>query len=126
MIKTVGILGYGSFGQFLHTLAQTHLPDVQVKIWNRKQEPDTKLFFDFKEVCACDVLVFAVSISALEEIIARAVPCIGADTVLVDVATVKTHPVALFQKYASEKKYIATHPMFGPYSFEKKGKSLVC
>lgn len=124
MIKTVGILGYGSFGQFLHTLAKTYIPDVQVKIWDRKHEPDTSTFFSFEEVCACDVVIFAVSISALEEIIQRAVPFVRDDAILVDIATVKTHPVSLFQKYASKKKYISTHPMFGPYSFEKKGNSL--
>lgn len=121
---TVGILGYGSFGQFLHTLAQAHVPDAQTKVWDRKSEPDAKTFFSFEEVCACDVLIFAVSISALEEIIARAVSHISANTVLVDVATVKLHAAALFKKYAEGRNYITTHPMFGPYSFAKEGNTL--
>lgn len=124
MVKTIGIVGYGSFGQFVHMLARMYCPDVVVKVWSRKQLPDTRTFFTFEEVCACDVLIMTVSIAAFEEVLMRAMVHVGPETIVVDVATVKMHPIALLQKYAGGKTYIATHPMFGPYSFAKRGNVL--
>jgi prephenate dehydrogenase len=44
----------------------------------------------------------------------------GADTIIVDVATVKVYTTEILKRLAGDKKYIAMHPMFGPESYEKK------
>jgi prephenate dehydrogenase len=39
--------------------------------------------------------------------------------VIVDVATVKVHTVEILERLASDRQWIAMHPMFGPESFKK-------
>src|SRR6185295_16965138 len=42
-------------------------------------------------------------------------------TIIVDVATVKVHTVSLLKKLAKGRRYVATHPVWGPESYEKRG-----
>lgn len=121
---TLGIIGYGAFGKFLHTLAKGYLPEVTVRIYSRSHTTDGVIFFSFEDVCASDVMVPAVPISALEETFAAIALHSRPETVVVDVATVKSHAVGLLEKHKGKFAYVATHPMFGPYSYEKKGNSI--
>lgn len=121
---TLGIIGYGDFGSFLYRYAKARLPHIFVAVYSRAHEPDRDIFFPFEETCASDVVIPAVPIRAFEETIARIAPCVRPQTVIADVATVKTHTVNILKKYEGRFRFIATHPMFGPYSYEKKGKSL--
>ncbi|OGG59732.1 hypothetical protein A2765_04045 [Candidatus Kaiserbacteria bacterium RIFCSPHIGHO2_01_FULL_56_24] len=120
---TLGILGYGDFGKFLHELARGHLPDMAVKVSSSRFPADGKTFFSLEEVCQSDILILSVPISAFEEVVKNIAPLIGANTLVCDVATVKKHSVDILR---SQKipHFIATHPMFGPYSYEKQNKSL--
>ncbi|MBU6323790.1 prephenate dehydrogenase/arogenate dehydrogenase family protein [Patescibacteria group bacterium] len=121
---TVGIIGYGDFGSFLHRFIRTHLPQVSVVAYVRGREPDRDVFFPFEEVCASDIVIPAVPIRAFADTLERIAPHVRPQTVIADVATVKTYTVDLLKKYEGKFRFIATHPMFGPYSYEKKGKSL--
>lgn len=120
---TLGILGYGDFGKFLHKLARVHLPDIAVKISSSRFPADGKTFFSLEEVCTSDILILAVPISAFESVIKQIAHLIGETTIACDVATVKKHTVAILKDY-KVSRFIATHPMFGPYSYGKQGKSL--
>ena len=84
---------------------------------------DGKVFFSLEEVCRADVLILCVPISCFEELVKEIKPLLGAHTIVCDVATVKKHTVSILQAQGI-RKYVATHPMFGPYSYEKQGKSL--
>ncbi|MGE3143403.1 MAG: hypothetical protein AB7L65_08785, partial [Hyphomonadaceae bacterium] len=42
-------------------------------------------------------------------------------SVLVDVATVKSHTAGALRRLAADRPFIATHPMFGPESYAKLG-----
>lgn len=119
-IKTVGIVGYGSFGALAHTLFQRFAPGVSVRIFSQEQKPDGTKFFSLAETAACDAVILAVPIHAFEEVLAKVVPLAGKDTVIVDIATVKVHTTALLKKLAKGRRYIAAHPMFGPESYEKR------
>ncbi len=122
-IQSIGIIGFGSFGQFLFELSKEHFPDLMVKVSSSRQEPDGKDFFPLEEVCATDLLFLCVPINAFEETVEKILPLLGENTVVCDVTTIKKHTVSVLQ----EKKvphYIATHPMFGPYSYAKHNNSL--
>jgi hypothetical protein len=43
-IKTIGIIGCGAFGVFLHTLARRFLSTIEVKIYSSRELPDGKHF----------------------------------------------------------------------------------
>lgn len=121
--KTIGIVGYGDFGQFLHKLAKELFPESEVRVFSRRQTPDGVTFFALEEVCQTEVLILSVAISAFSSVIDDIKKLIGTNTVVVDVATVKSHTVSVL-KEAGIKNFIATHPMFGPYSYEKHNNSL--
>jgi prephenate dehydrogenase len=122
-ISSVGIVGHGNFGKFLQVLLARFTPEIQVKIFS----PKTKLhapYCTLEEVAKCDAVVLAVSIHALEPVIKKFVPLMSGEGILVDVSTVKKYPAGLLKKYAEGKKYIATHPMFGPESYAKRGENV--
>jgi len=119
-LKTVGIIGYGSFGALACTLFERFVPRVMVRIFSQEQKPDNTKFFSLADTAQCDAVILAVPIHAFEEVLAQVVPLAGKDTVIVDIATVKVHTIALLKKLAKGHRYIATHPMFGPESYEKR------
>ena len=123
-ITSVGIIGYGDFGKFIHTLAGKVSDEVQVKVFSRRAEIDNTVFFKHEEVCACDVLFLTVPIHSFEKVLEQAVPHVGENTIVFDIATVKTHTTNILRKYRGQIQYVATHPMFGPYSYEKRGDTL--
>lgn len=120
-MASVGIVGYGSFGALLAELIHKHSPKTEVRIFSRRKKPDGKRFFAFEEVAVCDALVLAVPISAIESELRKVVPLTRPETVIVDVATVKVHTVKLLKKFAKGRAWIATHPMWGPESYKKRG-----
>src|SRR3989338_2864683 len=119
-IKTIGIVGYGSFGALAFTLFQRFAPSIQVRVFSREQEPDNKKYFSLADTAQCDAVILTVPIHAFEEVLAKVVPLAGKDTVIVDIATVKVHTSGLLKKLAKGRRYIAAHPMWGPESYEKR------
>lgn len=117
---TIGIIGHGQFGAFVRDMLAIYAPDVTVRVYSRRTPPDAKAFFSFEEVCQSDAVIVTVAMRFLEETFARIEECARPDTVIVDVATVKEYPVTLLQRIVS-RPYLATHPMFGPESYEKVG-----
>lgn len=118
---TIGIIGYGHFGAFLEVLIKRFAPGVTVKIYSSRFEPDGAKFFTLAEVAACDAVILAVPIAAFEETLKKVLPLMKKEGIVVDVATVKVHTVELLKKLAPAQPYLATHPMFGPESYAKKG-----
>lgn len=121
MSFSLGLVGYGAFGAFLHRLARRFLPEAQVRVHSGSREADGRLFFPLEAVAACDAVILAVPISAYADTLERLAPHLGADTVLVDVATVKVHTMRLVSAVRAGQPFLALHPMFGPESYAKRG-----
>lgn len=121
--SSIGIIGYGEFGTFLHTLFTKYAPQIPVRVYSSRREADLQTFFSFEDVCAADILIPTVPIHAYEDTLRRALPHLGAHTIVCDVATVKVHTTTLLHTLGIPH-YIATHPMFGPHSYTKHGESL--
>lgn len=122
-IRTIGIIGYGHFGAFLHARIQEHAPSCTVKIYSSKHAAGNAPWASLADVCACDIVIPCVPIAAFEETIHRIQSLLGTQTIVCDVATVKVHPVHVLRT-AGIPRFIATHPMFGPESFSKRASSL--
>ena len=123
-IRSIGIIGYGNFGACVETLLKRFAPSVQIRVYSLDREPDGKLFFSIDAVAACDAVVLAVPIVAIEETLEKLLPLMRPDGVIVDVATVKVHTAKLLKRLAKGHAYIATHPMFGPESYEKRNGNI--
>lgn len=120
-VNSIGIIGYGNFGQFLHELATRFFPTIQIKIYSRRAEPDSATFFTFEEACACDVVILCGAISEYETQLKAVLERVLPETIIVDIATVKKHTSALMRTYADGHRFFSTHPMFGPESYKKHG-----
>ena len=121
MPLSIGLIGYGHFGAFLHALAQRYLPDAALKIHSGRRKPDGVLFFPLEEVAACDAVVLAVPIGAYAATLEKIGPHMKPDGIVVDIATVKKYTMELLQTARPERPFIAMHPMFGPESYAKRG-----
>ena len=73
---------------------------------------------DLKQVYQSEVIFFCVPISSFEEVIKAHKKYFREDNLLVDVLSVKLHPLNVFTKYlkGSKTQALLTHPMFGPDS----------
>ncbi len=120
-VRSIGIIGYGSFGQFVHELARRYAPDIDVHIYSTGGEHESAESLDL--VAKSDLMVLCVPIRAYASVLEEVVPRLGPASTIIDVATVKEYTVGLIKKY-KDVRYVATHPMFGPYSFLKRGKTL--
>lgn len=116
-VRSLGIIGYGQFGRFIDALAREHLQEIEVRVAPRGDHAALKM------ACASDLVVLCVPIAAYLDVARGIAPLLGPASVVVDVATVKSHTVRALRE-AGITRLIATHPMFGPYSYEKQGRSL--
>ncbi len=120
MPLSIGLIGYGHFGAFLHTLAQRYLPDATLKIHSGRRKPDGVTFFSLEEVAACDAVVLSVPISAYAATLAKVGPHMKPDGIVIDIATVKKHTMEQLQAAQPTRPFVAMHPMFGPESYAKR------
>ncbi len=120
MTQTVGIIGYGSFGALTRTLISRFAPEIEVRVFSSRQEPDGETFFSFDEVATCGIVIPCVPIAAFEETIQKLLPLMRPEGIIVDVATVKVHTSEVLTRLAAGRPWLATHPMFGPESYQKR------
>lgn len=120
MSFSIGLIGYGHFGAFLHALAQRYLPQAELKIHSGRRNPDGVLFFSLEEVAACDAVVLTVPISAYAATLEKISPHMRPDGIVVDVATVKKYTMEQIEQARPDGPFLATHPMFGPESYSKR------
>jgi prephenate dehydrogenase len=117
-IETIGIVGYGHFGQFLHDLIKRFLPEVEVKVYSEGEVCQCATT-SLEVVAHCDFVFLAVPISQYELVIKQIKPYLGDKTILVDIATVKNHTVELFRTQLANQRWLSCHPMFGAESYQK-------
>lgn len=128
---TIGIIGFGRFGQFIARTFSNHgeivvtsrsdytdIADGMGATYVPLSDPDSFLEKDL------DVIILAVSILSFESTIEKLVPSLqkyiekgNKGPLLVDVLSVKEHPRQVLLKHLpGECDILCTHPMFGPDS----------
>jgi arogenate dehydrogenase (NADP+) len=121
---TIGIVGFGTFGQFLakrfvaagHTvLATSRSPYDEIAA-----SLGVQYFQDADDFCEShpDVVILATSILSLENVLANLpVQRLKRSTLIMDVLSVKEFPKQLLlSKLPADFDIVCTHPMFGPDS----------
>lgn len=121
--QSLGIFGLGAFGTFM----AGHLaPYFDLKGWDRNMpSPETLAKAGAaalvpaspEETAACDLVVFAVPLEALEETVAAAARHARPGALFLDVTSVKTRPVEILSRLLPDTvEILCTHPLFGPQS----------
>lgn len=121
---TIGIYGFGNFGQFLaktmakhHNVRATSRTDYTVEATQLgctfySSTSALEAFFD-----GLDVVILCVSILSFESVVKSLPSHLLEKLVVVDVLSVKTHPKQiLLETLPASASILCTHPMFGPES----------
>jgi len=118
---SIGFIGFGHFGELVYK----HLPVVEsvIRIHDPRFPADGKKFFSFEEAALCDVVILAVPMSEFDKVLRQVLACEG-NGVLIDVCTVKEHPVRLLKELAGDRPWATFHFMFGPEGVKKRDGSL--
>ncbi|MGE5298573.1 MAG: prephenate dehydrogenase/arogenate dehydrogenase family protein [Acidobacteriota bacterium] len=107
----VGIVGFGSFGQFA---ARVLAPHAEVLVWS---EPAVGEGVSFEEVAASDVIILAVPLDVYEPVLVRLQPLLRAETIVVDICSVKLESRDIMLRVLGEgQNMLVAHPLFGPES----------
>ncbi len=124
MIKTIGIVGFGSFGQ---TFAQALSPHISVCVSSRRpidpvDLPQGVKAVSFEETAACDVVILADNLATLETTVKKIKPFLSSNTIVMDVCSVKVKPAEILERILGDTCHlVATHPLFGPQSMSNNG-----
>lgn len=110
-MKTVGIVGGGSFGQLL---AEKLDGKVEVLLSSRSRQ--TRWSASLAEVAQADYLILAIPLTAYAAVLSELKSHLGSQTIIVDVCSVKVEPIELIRQILPDVKVVATHPLFGPES----------
>ena len=113
-MKTVGIIGYGRFGQVLADLLKKQ---YEVKVYDPEIKAED-LICGLEEVLESVLVFVAVPIRVFEAVIQEISQYKLYNTTIIDVCSVKVYPVEIMEKYLPEHVgIIASHPHFGPDSY---------
>ncbi len=124
--KSIGVVG-GSRG--MGKWLVDFLSDRGHKVSFTSNDESSQYSSNIELVAACDVLILAVPISAMEGVLAEIYPLLN-DKLLIDVCSVKSGIVAAHQKISREQRsissqYISIHPMFAPSVKNVEGQVVI-
>lgn len=125
-MKKIAIIGYGRFGQLITDLLLTYTKADILVVSSKLHDPKERVsFVQLKDIESADVVIPVVPISAFEKTVKTMLPFINHHCLFIDVCSVKSYPVKIMKELLPETvSILATHPMFGPDSFQKnKGLS---
>lgn len=111
--KTLGIIGFGAFGEFLYPHISPYFPEIKI------YDPESNDFegHTLENVCGQDIILYAAPVQALEETLKTVSPLLQAGQLFIDVCSVKVKPAQLMKKYLKyDVDIISLHPLFGPQS----------
>lgn len=120
--KTVGLIGYGNFGELLVGLLHGR---VKTRVYSRSTgKIPEHLRASLEEVAACDYVVIAVPLAAYRSVLTELAKHIASTAVVIDVCSVKVIPCELIAELLPHNRTVATHPLFGPQTASKSLKGL--
>ncbi|MBI3289421.1 MAG: prephenate dehydrogenase/arogenate dehydrogenase family protein [Elusimicrobia bacterium] len=116
---SVGIIGFGRLGRLL---TRYFAADVSIRVYDPKASPrDIRALgaapATLEEACRQTVVIPCVPIAAFEGVIRRIRGLIPPGALVIDVCSVKEHPVRVMKRLLPRGvDILATHPNFGPDS----------
>jgi len=119
-IKTLGIVGFGAFGQLAARHLRPHFDvlayDPSPDVAKAAQQLGVQLS-SLHTVAQADVVLIAAPVSAFEPVVSQIASVCKDGALIVDVGSVKVAPAEVMQRLLPEHvDIVATHPLFGPQS----------
>lgn len=121
-MKSIGIVGFGRFGELLADISATYFNINIVESNESKRKLAISKGYNIlnvNDIGQVDFVFLAVPISAMEELLISIKPLLRSTQVVIDLCSVKVYPTKLMEKYIPHAQLLASHPMFGPDSAKK-------
>lgn len=118
-MKSLGIIGFGQFGQFMAKHLKQHFDLVVYDEVNRQKECDALgvRFAALDEVASLEVVILAVPVQYLESVLLKIKDKAREGALFIDVSSVKIRPIELMKKHLPQNvRKLGVHPLFGPQS----------
>jgi prephenate dehydrogenase len=119
-MKTLGLIGFGQFGQLAARLLTPHFDVLATDTASgaEKAVRDAGVAFGSLEQAASrDYVVVAVPVAAMKPVLAAIVPYLKPGALVADVGSVKMLPAQWMAEILPKHvDIVATHPLFGPQS----------
>ena len=124
-MNKVSIIGFGRFGNLLYELLQKGF-EIDVFDIDPSNQTESVDFIPLEDVLKNDTIFLAVPIRDFEELMKDLSTKIQGNKTVIDVCSVKVHPKNMMLEHLSnEVDIIATHPLFGPDSFQERGSVMM-
>ena len=121
-MNSVGIIGFGRFGKVLANILQKGFYIKAYDLNPNDAFPGVE-FTDLKYILKEKVVFISVPIRHFESVILEISSKLNDGTTIIDVCSVKKHPVDIMETNLPDNVgIIATHPMFGPDSFRSNNR----
>jgi prephenate dehydrogenase len=118
-MQSLGIIGFGSFGQFAVKWLKPHF-DISVYDVCDKEDVASELgvkWSTLEDTCNCEIVIIGVPLEFLERVLKKSVGFLNPGSLVMDVTSVKIKPAKLMAEILPDEiDVIATHPLFGPKS----------
>jgi len=131
VVKSVGIIGFGRFGQLTAKHLKNHF-QVSVSDKNDKRKTAGNIgvkYTDLEECATKNIVLLCVPISDFEDVLKQIIPFLK-NSIVADVCSVKEKPVNIMKKMVPKDcECIGTHPLFGPDTVKnglKDKKIVIC
>lgn len=117
---TVGIIGFGAFGQLVARHLRPYLPvcahDPATGL-AAAAEASGAVLTGLETAARCAVVVLAVPVGGMTETVAAIAPHVRPGALVLDVGSVKLRPAEIMRRgLPAHAEIAATHPLFGPQS----------
>ncbi|UCF62802.1 MAG: prephenate dehydrogenase [bacterium] len=117
-MKTLGLIGFGRFGQLLYNQLHTAIP---IQVYDPDKQADQNLsaipFYNLEHVCKNDLVILAVPVSSIRSVCQEIAPYLSSQSLVMDVCAVKTYPLQVMAKhFPAGVQIVGSHPLFGPDS----------
>jgi prephenate dehydrogenase len=78
-----------------------------------------------ESIDSAEIIILSVPIDSFEDVVREISPYILPGQKIIDITSVKTHPVSIMHKYINKGLILGTHPMFGPGAKGFQGNSVI-
>lgn len=117
--RTVGIIGFGAFGQLIAEHLRAYFPIQVFDIAPDLARADAlgATIVSFEAAAACPIVILAMPVAEMRGVAARLAPLLKPGALVLDVGSVKVEPAAIMRDTLPDHvEIVATHPLFGPNS----------
>lgn len=127
MKHSVGLVGFGNFGQFI---VKFLTPFFEISVYDRTDFSNEAknlgvVWSSLSDVVQKDIVILGVPVQFLEPLLLEIKDLINPEALVMDVSSVKVKPLQLLEKYLpATTDIVGTHPLFGPQSGKNGIKGL--